>query len=99
MEEEALKGEEEAQIAYESFTKNTNDGVVKAQKEFELKTTNEELRELSSTNRDLHKKCDFVLANFDLTQKGRDDEIYSLKENIAIVQGAKFAAMKSALEG
>jgi len=49
-----------------------------------------ELEELSNSNADLHKSCDFVLKNFDIRQEARDEEVAALKQAKAILSGAKF---------
>lgn len=48
-----------------------------------------ELDKLGSYNLELHSSCDFVLKNFDIRQKARDEEIEALFEAKAMLSGAK----------
>jgi len=65
---------------------------VKTEKEEELETTMKNLEQLSNTNADLHKDCDFTIKNFDIRQTARDQEVEALKQAKAILSGAKFDA-------
>jgi len=79
-------------------TKNkdiANKSEVKAQAETDLteaKTTMEatelELTQLANMNAELHKSCDFVLANFDARQSARTAEIEALRQAKAILSGS-----------
>jgi outer membrane murein-binding lipoprotein Lpp len=79
-------------------TKNkdiANKSEVKAQAEADLteaKTTMEatelELTQLANMNGELHKSCDFVLANFDARQSARTAEIEALRQAKAILSGS-----------
>jgi len=69
---------------------------VKTEKEEDLKNTMETLEQLSNTNADLHKDCDFTMKNFDIRQTARDEEIEALKQAKAILSGAKFDAFLQA---
>jgi septal ring factor EnvC (AmiA/AmiB activator) len=79
-------------------TKNkdiANKSEVKAQAEADLteaKTTMEatelELTQLANMNGELHKSCDFVLANFDARQGARTAEIEALRQAKAILSGS-----------
>merc|ERR1719269_85589 len=64
---------------------------VKTEKEEELETTMKNLEQLSNTNADLHKDCDFTIKNFDIRQTARDQEIEALKQAKAILSGSKFS--------
>merc|ERR1719152_211612 len=107
MEAEAIRGEEDAQKAYESFVKDTNDAITEKTKDIvnksDMKAKAEsdkvekeaemgDLESLANENADLHKSCDFTLKNFDLRQGARDDEIEALKQALSIFSGASFAA-------
>merc|ERR550537_425828 len=93
VEYEALRGEEDSQKTYEDFVKDTNLDIdamtkeiiakmevkAKAEAEQELESVLGVLESLDKENADLHKKCDFVMKNFDLRQTARSDEIAALK--------------------
>lgn len=49
-----------------------------------------ELEELTEEKADLHKSCDFVLKNFDIRQKARDEEIEALRQAKSILSGSNF---------
>lgn len=49
-----------------------------------------ELEQLTSEKGDLHKSCDFVLKNFDIRQKARDEEIEALRQAKSILSGSNF---------
>lgn len=49
-----------------------------------------ELEQLANHNADLHSSCDFVLKNFDIRQKGRDQEVEALRQAKAILSGSNF---------
>lgn len=53
----------------------------------ELKGTNGELEALATTAGELHKQCDFLVANFEITQKARDEEVESLRGAKAFLNG------------
>jgi chromosome segregation ATPase len=108
MEAEAIRAEEDAQKAYEDFTKETNASIeaknkdiankseVRAQAEADLSEAKEtmentelELTQLANMNAELHKSCDFVMANFDARQTARDAEVEALRQAKAILSGAK----------
>jgi len=50
-----------------------------------------ELEKLSNYKAELHQSCDFVLKNFAVRQKARDDEVKALREAKAVLSGAKFS--------
>jgi len=50
-----------------------------------------ELDKLSNYKAELHQSCDFVMKNFAVRQKARDDEVTALKEAKAVLSGAKFS--------
>merc|ERR1719379_3360232 len=56
--------------------------------EGELESLVNTLEDLASSNRALHKECDYSLENFDARQKARGDEVDALKQSIAIFSGA-----------
>merc|ERR1719161_156818 len=87
LEADAMKGESDAQAAYESFMNDstaskeamlkeiTNKSSEKAkadadstQASADLKATITDLLTLGEYNQELHKKCDFLIKNFDLRQ-------------------------------
>merc|ERR1719473_772683 len=56
----------------------------------DLKATITDLLTLGEYNQELHKKCDFLVKNFDLRQSSRVQEMEALAQAKAIFQGAKF---------
>merc|ERR1719161_2037234 len=56
----------------------------------DLKATITDLLTLGEYNQALHKKCDFLVKNFDLRQSSRVQEMEALAQAKAIFQGAKF---------
>jgi hypothetical protein len=56
----------------------------------DLKATITDLLTLGEYNQELHKKCDFLVKNFDLRQQSRVSEMEALAQAKAIFQGAKF---------
>merc|ERR1719240_77578 len=56
----------------------------------DLKLTITDLLTLGEYNQELHKKCDFLVKNFDLRQSSRVQEMEALAQAKAIFQGAKF---------
>merc|ERR1719152_421739 len=87
--------EKETEITNKSELKAEKEGV-KTEKEQDLEETMKTLEQLSSTNADLHKDCDYTLKNFDIRQTARDQEIEALKQAKAILSGAKFDALLQA---
>jgi len=83
--------EKETEITNKSELKAEKEGV-KTEKEQDLEETMKTLEQLSNTNADLHKDCDFTIKNFDIRQTARDQEIEALKQAKAILSGAKFDA-------
>jgi len=55
--------------------------------EQEQKAVVGELEDLAKTKGDLHKQCDFLLANFEVTQKARDEEVEALRGAKAFLSG------------
>jgi len=55
----------------------------------DLKATITDLLTLGEYNQELHKKCDFLVKNFDLRQSSRVQEMEALAQAKAIFQGAK----------
>jgi len=81
-----------ADIVNKSETKAKREGdLVEAKKN--LDQTEIELTSLANYKAELHTSCDYVLKNFDIRQKGRDEEIEALRQAKAILGGAKFEAM------
>jgi len=62
----------------------------KAQADVDVEATITELENLANEEHALHKECDFVLKNFEITQAARDAEIESLKQANQIFSGASF---------
>lgn len=62
----------------------------KTQAADDLKATITDLLTLGEYNQELHKKCDFLVKNFDLRQQSRVQEMEALAQAKAIFQGAKF---------
>jgi uncharacterized small protein (DUF1192 family) len=62
----------------------------KVQASDDLKATINDLLTLGEYNQELHKKCDFLVKNFDLRQQSRTQEMEALAQAKAIFQGAKF---------
>jgi len=50
-----------------------------------------ELEQLSNSNADVHRSCDFVLKNFEIRQEARDQEVEALRQAKAILSGAQFS--------
>eukprot|EP00930_Biecheleria_cincta_P048156 TRINITY_DN33503_c0_g1_i1.p1 TRINITY_DN33503_c0_g1~~TRINITY_DN33503_c0_g1_i1.p1 ORF type:complete len:721 (-),score=235.00 TRINITY_DN33503_c0_g1_i1:25-2187(-) len=111
MEAEAMKGEMDAQAAYEDFAKETTlaiktktagveeleDGRAKedqrkVQKEEEKQLTISEIAQLAITKEQLHNNCDFLLAQFEVRQKARGEEMDALRQAKAILSGASFGS-------
>eukprot|EP00747_Dinoflagellata_sp_TGD_P031138 gnl/TRDRNA2_/TRDRNA2_135085_c1_seq13.p1 gnl/TRDRNA2_/TRDRNA2_135085_c1~~gnl/TRDRNA2_/TRDRNA2_135085_c1_seq13.p1 ORF type:complete len:761 (-),score=273.78 gnl/TRDRNA2_/TRDRNA2_135085_c1_seq13:201-2483(-) len=61
----------------------------KTESEMLKQTTETTKADLEQTLADLHTKCDFTLANFDIRQKGRLQEIEGIKKAITMLEGAK----------
>jgi len=53
-----------------------------------LESTELELTQLANMNAELHKSCDFVLANFDVRQSARAQEVEALRQAKAILSGS-----------
>eukprot|EP00933_Yihiella_yeosuensis_P069340 TRINITY_DN757_c0_g1_i1.p1 TRINITY_DN757_c0_g1~~TRINITY_DN757_c0_g1_i1.p1 ORF type:complete len:664 (-),score=222.28 TRINITY_DN757_c0_g1_i1:160-2151(-) len=54
-----------------------------------LSGTTDEIMELATVNSDLHVTCDFVMKNFDVRQKARQQEMDALKQAKSYLNGAK----------
>merc|ERR1719235_2533671 len=84
MEAEAIRGEEDAQKAYEDFVNESEEKAKaeadKTEAEQELESTELELEELANYKLQLQESCDFVLKNFEIRQTARDEEIEALKQ-------------------
>jgi len=59
-----------------------------AEAEQDLQNTNDELESLAEFTADLHNQCDFVLKNFDIRQKARNQEMEAIRAAKAILSGA-----------
>merc|ERR1719393_1250767 len=55
----------------------------------DLKATVTDILTLADYSAELHKKCDFLVKNFDLRQQSRTQEMEALAQAKAIFQGAK----------
>merc|ERR1719333_623973 len=64
-----------------------------AEAEEALANVNLELEQLANYLSQLHLSCDYILKNFDSRKAARDSEIDALKQALAILSGAKFAAL------
>jgi len=62
----------------------------------ELEGLNVELSQLSNEKQDVNKSCDFVLKNFDVRQRARDEEVDALRQAKAILSGSKFGFLQKA---
>merc|ERR1719455_61873 len=95
MEQESIKGEQDAQAAYESFVKEsyaaieaaqrsvTNKIEEKAQAEGDKADADATAEALAKTKADLHLSCDFVMENFDAREAARKGEIEGLQNTLA----------------
>merc|ERR1719321_1000717 len=100
VEKDAIKAEQDAQTAYETFIKDSNDSIKEKQEgkdkieetqdEGDKRSTIEDLLNLGSMNGALHTSCDFTLDNFEVRQTARDEEVEALKQAKAIFSGAGF---------
>jgi len=57
-----------------------------------LKATTKALADLADLNQALHVDCDYLLQNYSVRQKARQEEVEAIKEAKAILQGANFGA-------
>jgi len=111
MEAEAMKGEVDAQAAYEDFSNETTVAIKtktagvqeleegrakeeqrKVQKEEEKQLTISEIAQLAVTKDQLHENCDFLLAQFEVRQQARGEEMDALRQAKAILSGATFGS-------
>eukprot|EP00930_Biecheleria_cincta_P050699 TRINITY_DN3588_c0_g1_i1.p1 TRINITY_DN3588_c0_g1~~TRINITY_DN3588_c0_g1_i1.p1 ORF type:complete len:700 (-),score=224.92 TRINITY_DN3588_c0_g1_i1:136-2235(-) len=63
-----------------------------AEEDSTREATIDELEKLHDTEMNLHKECDFFLANFEVRQKARSQEMEALAQAKGILGGADFAA-------
>jgi peptidoglycan hydrolase CwlO-like protein len=63
----------------------------KVQADTDMEATLTELEQLINEKADLHKKCDFLLANFEVTQAARNNEIEGLRQATDVFSGASFS--------
>jgi len=82
---ESLKAKDDAKVDLTSQRAGSEKERTAAKSD--LKGTNGELEALSKTAGDLHKQCDFMLNNFEITQKARDEEVESLRAAKAFLNG------------
>jgi DNA repair exonuclease SbcCD ATPase subunit len=82
---ESLAANDDAKVDLTSQKAQSDKDLIAAQGE--LKGTNEEIAVLDKTAGDLHKQCDFLVANFEVTQKARDEEVESLRSAKAFLSG------------
>eukprot|EP00930_Biecheleria_cincta_P011618 TRINITY_DN11457_c0_g1_i3.p1 TRINITY_DN11457_c0_g1~~TRINITY_DN11457_c0_g1_i3.p1 ORF type:complete len:303 (+),score=93.16 TRINITY_DN11457_c0_g1_i3:7-915(+) len=64
--------------------------------EQEKATTEKEQQAATEYTEDLHKKCDWLLANFDLRAQARGAEIQNLKRAKAVLAGADYSLLQVA---
>jgi len=64
----------------------------KVQKDEEKQLTISEIAQLAVTKDQLHGNCDFLLAQFDVRQQARGEEMHALRQAKAILSGATFAS-------
>merc|ERR1719265_3058046 len=89
-----MKDSNESIIKYTEAINNMSQEMAKAKEELvnvkeDLDGVNVEIQDLTETDADLHKSCDFLLKNFDVRQAARADEVDALNEAKAILSGAK----------
>lgn len=82
---EALKAKDDAKVDLTSQKAGAEKELTAAKTD--LKDTNGELEALAKTAGELHKQCDFLLANFEVTQKARDEEVEGLRGAKAYLNG------------
>lgn len=106
VEAECITAENDAQVAYESFMKDSNAANEAASKDLtnkadelakseaakvaaedDLTHTTDDLLTLGELGQTLHKKCDFLVKNFELRQTARAEEIEALVSAKAIFGG------------
>merc|ERR1719478_1593040 len=61
----------------------------KTESEMLKQTTETTKADLEETLKDLHTECDFTLANFDIRQRGRLQEIEGIEKAMTMLSGAK----------
>merc|ERR1719311_1365868 len=90
MEKEAIKGEQDAQAAYESFVKESYAAIEAAQAEVSKTAAEGDKADadataeaLAKTKADLHLSCDFVMENFEAREAARKGEIEGLQNTLA----------------
>merc|ERR1719191_1888978 len=102
MEAKAVKGEADAQAQYEVLVADTNASVKELYKkiaagkektaaEDDLNDAVDELERLSKYTADIHLECDYVMKNFEIRQKARQEEIQALQQAKQILNGAQFS--------
>lgn len=84
---ESLKAKDDAKVDLVSQKAQSGKDLTAAKSE--LKGTTGELEALAKTKGELHKQCDFLLANFEITQKARDEEVEALRGAKAFLNGMK----------
>merc|ERR1719272_2594734 len=74
---ESLKAKDDAKVDLVSQKAQSGKDLTAAKTEH--KGTMGELEALAKTAGELHKQCDFLMANFEVTQKARDEEVGGLR--------------------
>merc|ERR1719272_621988 len=106
MEAEASSDEKDAQKAYATLVKATNDSLAAKNKEvlFKFSTAAEvsskkemsdvdlELEMLANAKAEFGQSCDWLHANFDSRQKAKDDEVDALGKAKGLLSGARFSS-------
>jgi len=82
---EALEAKDDAKVDLISQKAQADKDLTAAKSEH--KGTMTELEALATSAGDLHKQCDFLTANFEITQKARDEEVESLRSAKAFLNG------------
>jgi len=85
MTNEALQTKDDAKVDLVAQKAQTEKDLTAAKSE--LKGTTGEIEALEKSVGDLHKQCDFLLKNFEITQKARDEEIEALRQAKAFLSG------------
>jgi len=78
--DKSIEEKEEAKAGAESDKSETEAG---------LMAVNQELTSLKDLNLGLHADCDFLMENFEITQKARKEEMEAIDEAYAILSGAQ----------
>jgi len=82
---ESVKAKDDAKVDLEGQKAQSDKDLTAAKTD--LKGTSGEIEALEKSAGDLHKKCDFLLTNFEVTQKARDEEVEALQQAKAFLSG------------